>query len=224
MSALVRMRLIGYLRTGRFTIPVIATLVLLGVLYGGGQAPPAETYGVSAVLLFPVLALQAKLLLDAEPDVQRRLALTAIGSPDRELAAGLVAAGLAALPLVVLSLGLPWLFGAVTPVQAGLALLLGLWAHLLTIPPAVAVGGLSSRVLTRSAGRGAAVLASGAVLAFVLGLRGSPIPWLAPPLVSTARLLAGDAGAGAVAGLTGWALLWSAAAVTGYGWLRRSRT
>ena len=58
---------------------------------------------------------------------------------------------------------------------------------------------------------------------FVLGLRGSPVPWLAPPLVTTARTLADGAGAAAVAGLTFWALAWGAAAVAGYGWLRRSR-
>jgi hypothetical protein len=139
------------------------------------------------------------------------------------VAAGLVAAALAALPFIVLALGLPWLFGAISSVHAGSALALGPWAHLLAVPPALALGGLSSRVLTRSAGRGAAVLASGVVLAFVLGLHGSPVPWLAPPLVATARTLAGDAALPTLLGLTCWALLWSAAAVAGYGWLRRSR-
>ncbi|TML21077.1 MAG: hypothetical protein E6G35_17980 [Actinobacteria bacterium] len=193
MRALVRMRLLAYLRTGRFIVPLITTLVLLGILYGGGQAPPAEAYGVSALLLFPVLAWQAKLLLDAEPDAQRRIAVSALGSPSREVAAGLSAAALAALPLILLALVLP------------------------------AVGGLASRVLTRTAGRGAAVLASGVVLAFVLGLHGSPVPWLAPPLVATARTMAGDDAVPGLIGLTGWALLWSAVAVAGYGWLRRDR-
>ena len=224
MRALVRMRLTGYLRTGRFIIPLIAALVLLALLYGGGQASPAETYGVSALLLFPVFAWQTKLLLDAEPDVQRRIALTALGSSQRELLAGLVAAGLAAGPFLVLAIGVPWLFGAISPAGAGAALLLGLWAHLLVIPPALVVGGLSSRVLTRTAGRGAAVLASGVVLAFVLGLHGSPVPWLAPPLVPTARLLAEQVGTGAVIGLTIWALLWSLVAGAGYSLLRRDRT
>ena len=223
MRALVRMRLLGYLRTGRFIVPLITTLVLLGILYGGGQAPPAEAYGVSALLLFPVLAWQAKLLLDAEPDAQRRIAVSALGSPSREVAAGLSAAALAALPLILLALVLPWLFGAISGVHAGSALVLGVWAHLIVVPPALAVGGLASRVLTRTAGRGAAVLASGVVLAFVLGLHGSPVPWLAPPLVATARTMAGDDAVPGLIGLTGWALLWSAVAVAGYGWLRRDR-
>jgi hypothetical protein len=223
MTALVRMRLLGYLRTGRFIIPLISTLVLLGVLYGGGQSKAAELYGVSALLLFPVLAWQTKLLLDAEPDAQRRIAITAIGSPSRELTAGLAAAALAGLPLILLALGLPWLFGATTGADAGTGILLGLWVHLLFLLPAIAVGALASRTLTRTAGRGAAVLASGIVLAFVLGLPGSPLIVLAPPLVATDRMMASQAGFGGVLGLTGWALLWSAVVLAGYGWLRRSR-
>jgi hypothetical protein len=223
MSALIRMRVVAYVRTGRFILPLLSTLVLLGVLYGGGRSGPAESYGLSALLLFPVLAWQAKLLLDAEPDVQRRLAQAALGSPAREWTAGLVAAALAALPLVVLALVLPWIFGAVTSVDAGSGVLLGGWAHLMIIPAAVAIGALSSRVVAGSAGRATAVLTSGVVLAFVVGLHGSPVPWLAPPLVTTARTLAAGAGAAAVAGLTVWALAWGAVAVAGYGWLRRSR-
>src|SRR5947199_374104 len=88
MTALIRMRLTAYVRTGRFILPLLSELILLGVLYGGGRSGAAESYGVSALLLFPVVAWQTKLLLDAEPDVQRRLALAALGSWTRELTAG----------------------------------------------------------------------------------------------------------------------------------------
>jgi hypothetical protein len=218
------MRLVGYIHTGRFIIPLIAILVLLGILYGGGRSAPAEVYGVSAVLLFPVLALQTKLLMDAEPDVQRRMALSAIGSPVRELVASLIAAAIAALPFILLSLVLPWLFDAVTGANAGSALVKGPLVHLFLLLPALAVGAVSSRVITLTAGRGAAVLATGVVFAFVLGLHGSPVPWLAPPLIATTSAMAGDASASALLGLTVWALVWSAVAITGYGWFRRSRT
>ena len=223
MTSLIRMRLIAYVRTGRFILPLLSALILLGVLYGGGRSGAAEAYGVSALLLFPVLAWQTKLLLDAEPDVQRRLALAALGSRVREVAAGLVAAALAALPLVLLAIILPWLVGAVTSAGAGSGVALGVWAHVIVIPAAIAVGALSSRPIAGSAGRATAVLASGVVLAFVLGLHGSPVPWLAPPLVTTARTMADGVGAAALAGLTFWALAWGAVAVAGYGWLRRSR-
>ncbi|WP_442933861.1 hypothetical protein [Micromonospora sp. CPCC 206171] len=65
MSALVRLRLAGFLRTGRALAPLLAGLLALGVLYGGGRAQPAEAYGVSAVVLFPVLAWQTRILLTA---------------------------------------------------------------------------------------------------------------------------------------------------------------
>ncbi len=112
MTALVRFRLAGFLRTGRALAPVLAGLLTLGILYGGGRAQPAEAYGVSAVVLFPVLAWQTKILLDVEPDVQRRLALVAVG-PAREQAAGLVAAVVAGLGLVAVALVFPWLVGGV---------------------------------------------------------------------------------------------------------------
>ena len=143
MTSLIRMRLIAYVRTGRFILPLLSALILLGVLYGGGRSGAAEAYGVSALLLFPVLAWQTKLLLDAEPDVQRRLALAALGSRVREVAAGLVAAALAALPLVLLAIILPWLVGAVTSAGAGSGVALGVWAHVIIIPAAIAGHGVA---------------------------------------------------------------------------------
>ncbi|WP_233558920.1 hypothetical protein [Micromonospora radicis] len=144
-------------------------LLALGLLYGGGRAEPGEAYGVSAVVLFPVLAWQTKILLDVEPDVQRRLALVALG-PAREWVAGLLAAATAGLGLVAVALAIPWLLGGVA-VPTGpddrstvAGLVLGLWAHLIALPAAVALGALSSRAITRSAGYGVAVLALGVVL------------------------------------------------------------
>ncbi|MEU5908875.1 hypothetical protein [Micromonospora sp. NPDC047527] len=227
MNALVRMRLAGFLRTGRALAPLLAGLVALGTLYGGGRAQPAEAYGVSAVVLFPVLAWQTKILLDIEPDVQRRLAQVTVGVA-RERAAGLLAAGLAAMVAVAVALLFPWLVGGVTgPVDPGdrsvpVGLALGLWAHLLVVPAAVALGALASRASVGGAGYGVAVLAVGGVGAVVLGLRGSVVPWLAPPIMATARTTAGDAAALTLLGLTGWAVAWSAAVAGGYLWRRRA--
>ncbi|MFD6753294.1 hypothetical protein [Micromonospora gifhornensis] len=228
MIALVRFRLSGFLRTGRALAPVLAGLLALGILYGGGRAEPAEAYGVSAVVLFPVLAWQTKILLDAEPDVQRRLSLVAVG-PARERAAGLLAALTAGLALIVVALAVPWLVGGVAtptgpgdrPIVVGLAL--GLWAHLLALPAAVALGALASRAITRSAGYGVAVLALGVVLALVLGISGPALGWLAPPLLPTARALTGPIPPVTGVLLTGWALVWAAMLLAGYAQSRRRR-
>jgi hypothetical protein len=174
-------------------------------------------------MMFPVLGWQTKLLLDAEPDVQRRLALVALRSGDREAAAGVIAAGLLAVPVVLVALGLPWLFNALKPTDIGTGLLLGLWAHAIAVPPAVALGAWSSRAIAGTPGRATAILVGGAVLGVVLGLRTSPVQWLVPPLMGTARALSNGIGAGALIGLSGWALAWSAVALAGYARLRRRR-
>ncbi|MFG3559105.1 hypothetical protein ACGGAQ_32505 [Micromonospora sp. NPDC047557] len=228
MSALVRMRLAGFLRTGRALAPLLAGLVVLGTLYGGGRSQPAEAYGVSAVVLFPVLAWQTKILLDIEPDVQRRLAQVTVGVA-RERLAGLLAAGVAALVAVAVALLFPWLVGGVTgPVEPGdrsvpVGIALGLWAHLLAVPAAVALGALASRASVVGAAYGVAVLALGGVGAVALGLRGSVAPWLVPPIMATARTTAGDGAALTLLGLTLWASAWSAAVTAGYLWRRRAQ-
>jgi hypothetical protein len=229
MTALIRMRLAGFARTGRSLAPLIAGLVVLGILYGGGQARPAEAYGVSAAVLFPVLAWQTKLLLDTEPDVQRRLARVAIGSAGRELAAGLLAAALAGLVTIAIALVLPWLVGGVRTTHApgeaslGAGIAVGVWAHLIALPAAVGLGALASRAVTRGTAYGVAVLVTGTVASLVLGLKVSPAPWLAPPLIPVARAAAGALRATALATLTAQAVVWAAVVLAGYAWLRRTR-
>jgi hypothetical protein len=223
MIALARMRVVGFLRSGRVVAPLLIALVVLSVAYGGGRADAAEAYGVSALIMFPVLAWQTKLLLDAEPDVQRRLALTTLRSRRREAVAGVLAALAVALPVVLLAMVLPWLFGALNSAGAGRGLLLGLWAHLIMLPAALGLGAWSSRVIVGTPGRAVAVLGAGVVLAIVLGLRGSPVPWLAPPLMSITRRLTSGISVAELVALSCWALVWAAAALSGYGWLRRSR-
>lgn len=232
MTALLRMRLAAYVRTQVAFAPSLAALVVLGIFYGGGRAQPEEAYGVSAVVLFPILAWQAKILLDVEPDVQRAIAATAVGSRVREIATGVGAAFATAVPLIALALVAPWALGAVViPTSAGCwasSVLTGLWVHTIAVPPAVALGAISSRAVVRSAGNGAAMLVSGFVLALVLGLKGSPVPWLMPPLMPAARVMFQAGGClagpplGSVLGLTGWSLLWGAAVLAAYAHLRRT--
>jgi hypothetical protein len=227
--ALVRMRLVGYLRTGRVLPPAVSGFLVLSVLYGGGAAQAGEAYGVSAIVLFPVLAWQTKLLLDGEPDVQRRLARVAVGSASREIGAGLLASVVAALALVPVALVLPWVLGGIEGPQRpgdpsfGSAVAVGLWAHFVIIPPAVALGAWASRAVTGTYGKGAALLVSGIVLTLVLGLKHSPLWWLAPPMLSLARLAQQGFVAAGVLALSAQAVLWSAVTLAGYARVRRHR-
>ena len=227
MSALIEMRLRAYLKSQVSFAPMLAALAVLGILYGGGRADPSEAYGLSAVVLFPVLAWQVKILLDVEPDVQRRIAATALGSRPREVTAGLLAAALTAAPTIAAGLALPWLVGGVTmdrsPVSLGAALLSGLWAHLVAVPPALALGALASRAVSRSAGNGVAILIAGFVLAIVIGLKDSPVPWLMFPLMPVSRAVVAGIAPAHAALLSLWALAWTAIALTGYARLRHTR-
>ena len=229
MTTLIRMRLGGFLRTGRVVAPLLAGLVVLGMLYGGGPSQAGEAYGVSAVLLFPVLAWQTKLLLDVEPDVQRRLARVAVGSTGRDLAAGMLAAVAAAVPLVVLAMALPWAIGGLQgPTRPEDPALLsgisaGVWAHLLVVAPAVVLGALASRAVTRTIGMGVMVLVGGAVLMVVLGLRGSPLWWVAPPLMAITRLTVRGFVPTGVVLVSLHALVWTVVALAGYAQVRRVR-
>ena len=225
MTPLIRMRLAGFLRGGRALPPLIAVLVVLGVIYGGGASPAANAYGYSAVALFPILAWQSKVLLDTEPDAQRRLARVAVGAR-REAAAGLVAAVLLALLVCAAAMAAPWLFGGIeTGADTVPGSLLGVLAHLLAVPPAVAVGALACRAVTGSVRAGVTVLVVAAVLVVVLGLQGSVAPWLVPPVMATARSLSGDdlPSTATVVLLAGWAAAWCAVALAIYARLRRAR-
>ncbi|GAA2620207.1 hypothetical protein [Paractinoplanes durhamensis] len=226
MTALVAMRVAGFVRGGRALAPLIAVLVVLGVIYGGGASPAAVAYGYSAAALFPVLAWLTKLLLDTEPDVQRRLARLAVG-PAREATAGVLTAILLSLVVCAAAMVAPWLFHGIDTEQSlATGIALGVLAHLLAVPPAVALGALASRAVTGSVRLGVTVLVVSAVLVVVLGLTTSWAPWLVPPVMATARALNDPRfppSAATLAVLTGWAAAWCAAAYAAYGWFRRSR-
>jgi hypothetical protein len=231
MIALARMRMAGFVRGGRALAPLVAVLVVLSVLYGGGASPAAVAYGYSAAALFPVLAWITKLVLDTEPDVQRRLARLAVG-PVREAGSGLLAAGVLGAGVCLAAMLTPVPFGGIRGPMAGsdepslvAGVLLGLFAHVLALIGALALGALAGRPVTRRVLPGVAVLVSGSVLTVVLGLSGSIAPWLAPPVMATARALSGTTApaAGTVALLAAWTLLWSAAALALYARLRRAR-
>ncbi|MGN9906592.1 hypothetical protein ACTMTJ_03465 [Phytohabitans sp. LJ34] len=224
MSALVRLRLAAFLRTGRALAPLLILLVVLGVIYGGGKAQAAEAYGFSAAVLFPVVAWQTQILFNVEPDTQRQLSTVAARGLARETAAGLLAALVPALVLVAIALALPWPLGGITGPSVASGVVTGVWAHLLLVPPAVLLGALASRAAVGNAARGLAVLTGCTALAFVVGTKDSPVPWLAPPLLPTARATVDGLAPGALTLQTAVAAVWAVVALAGYLTLRRRNT
>jgi hypothetical protein len=184
-------------------------------------------------MLFPVLAWQAKLLLDAEPDVQRQLARVTVGA-GHEAVAGLLAATVLSLACCAVAMLVPWWpFHAISVPEPGstepslaAGIALGALAHLLAVPAAVALGALASRAVTRTVRNGVAVLVTGALLTIVLGLSGSVAPWLVPPVMATARALTAEElpAAGRFWLLEAWTAGWCAVVLGGYAWIRRSRS
>lgn len=226
IASLVRMRLHAFWRSGRIVAPLVTTMAIVGLLYGGGAQLAGDGYGFSAYVLLPVIAWQTKLLLDTEPDVARRLAMVTIGRR-RELTAGLIAAAVAAVMTIVIAIVLPWTFlGISVHPQAGDPRLLdgfalGPWALVLIVPPSIALGALASRVITRSAGAGAMALVGGWICVVVAGLPRSPVRWLVPPLIDITKTARSAFRIDAVIGLSAWTLGWALVAGVGYVVLRR---
>ncbi|MFG1924406.1 hypothetical protein [Cryptosporangium sp. NPDC048952] len=216
VGALAWSRVNGYARTRRALAPLIATLVLLAILHAGGAAPGVEAYGTSALVLLPVLAWQAKLVLDAEPDDQRLLSSTVVGGPGREVIAGLVAALLPAVLTIVVALVLPWVIGAIQSGHALSGLLFGLWIHLLSALTGLAIGAWASRATSPDLGRATLTLVIGVVLVLALG-SGSvdPLGWLVPRLTSSVRAANNNAFVDVLL-LSIHALAWIALVLAGY--------
>ncbi|MEQ7123193.1 hypothetical protein ABN034_01615 [Actinopolymorpha sp. B11F2] len=225
--ALVRMRIAAYVGLQRVWPPLVAALALVSVAHAGGVAPPNQAYAFSAALLFGVFGWQTKLVLDTEPDEQRLLAKIGVGSRGRELAAGLLAALVMVLPVVVLGVVAPLLVGAVE-ISGGWPewaawVAFGGWLHVLSAMCGLAVGALASRPVIAGAGWSVMIVLAVPVLVLVLGSRQSQTPrWLVPQLFAASRI-EGAADLGSAGVITVHALGWAALLLAGYAALRRSR-
>ncbi|GII80504.1 hypothetical protein Sru01_54860 [Sphaerisporangium rufum] len=216
-------KIAAYLRSHRVVQPFLGLLVVIIVLYStrapAGQELPA--YADSAAMLVPVLAWAARGLLDAEPDVQRLISMTAAGRPGREVAAGLLAAGAVAGTLAALAVAVPLGIGfAAFPGPA--TIVGGLALHLLSLVAGVALGALTSRPILRDPATSALALLGGYAGVLLLGL--VPVPWLTVPVLGWIRaagrpdfLTAGLPGPAAIT------VVWCALALLAYTRLRRTR-
>jgi hypothetical protein len=220
--ALAWMRLRGYVRSQRALGPALAAVALLGIAYAGGPSSAKQAYGFSAAVLLAAYAWSAKSLLDLEPDEQRLIARASVGSARRELAAGLLAALVATLPIVVLAALLPTVFGFVNadgPAELTRAVVLGFWCHGMAALCGTGIGALASRAVTTSIGWAVLILAGSPVLVLILGSRDSFVRWLVPPVLGPADAEQWPA----LLLVTVVMLAWIAGLVGGYAALRRTR-
>ena len=87
----------------------------------------------------------------------------------------------------------------------------------------VGLGTWAGRAVTRRIGTAVSILVGGSVLTVVLGLTTSSVQWLVPPLMAVARFGAAEPSLSGALVISGWALAWSAVALTGYWRLRLTR-
>lgn len=218
---LARIRRTAYVGTQRAYAPLLTALVLVLVARVSGSSEPDSAYAFSAALLFAVFAWQAKAVLDTEPDEQRMLGRLAVGSADREIAAGLLAPLVPTLPILLAALVAP-LLGALLG-QSGEGLLewvgFGLWIHLISMFSGTAVGALTSRAVISSRAWAISIQVLVFLGVLVLGSRPEPfLRWWVPQLVDVS-------GIDLVTGLliSVHAMAWSGIVFLGYVRLRRRR-
>ncbi|NUW37967.1 hypothetical protein HTZ77_42205 [Nonomuraea sp. SMC257] len=222
MIALVVFRIAAYVRSHRVFQALLPILVMISIVYASRAPRGAEAAALtdSAVLVIPFLAWAARGLLDTEPDEQRAISATGAGGRLREVAAGLLAALVTCTAFAALTLGCGLMLGlSATPsrgvVSAGVVL------HGLAVLAGVALGALTSRPVMPSPAYSVTALVAGFLMMLLVGA--SPAYWLTVPVTAWMKA----AGAGRLVtelpGLTAISLAWCLAALTVYGYLRRSR-
>lgn len=219
--ALARVRRSAYVGTQRVYAPLLTALVLVMVARVSGSSEPDTAYAFSAALLFAVFAWQAKAVLDTESDEQRMLGRLAVGSVDREIAAGLLAPLAPTVPIMVAALVAPLLGALLGASGDGLLdwLGFGLWIHLISMLTGTSIGALTSRAVIRSRAWAVSIQVLVFLGVLVLGSRPEPfLRWWVPQLVDVSGV---DLVGGVL--ISAHALVWSGLVLTAYVRLRRVR-
>ncbi|GAA2860418.1 hypothetical protein GCM10010517_19050 [Streptosporangium fragile] len=222
MTHLARFKLAAYARSHRLFQPVIALFAMLLIFYSTLVPPGKElsSYADSAGLLILVFAWAARGTLDTEPPTQRLISMTAAGRPGREIGAGLLAALTVNLGLAAIAVAMPLLHGfAATPAPGDLVR--GIALHALGLSVGTALGALTSRPILGSPAAAMLALFGGYVAMLLVSL--TPAGPFAVPIMPWMR--AANAGAldASLPALAAAALFWSAAGITLYARLRRTR-
>lgn len=225
--ALSRFQLASYVRSYRVLQPLVAALLLLTVVAGGAGSigsrsqPVLDAYGNLAMVMFPVWAWAARQLLDSEPDVQRELSLTAVGSRARTIGAGLL--GAYALNVAFVALVVAVVAAGAFPLGVGPRVhLFGVAVLLLTALPATAVGACTSRAMIPSPGASVLTLL-GACVAIALGSL-TPAAGVLAPMAALVRGAYDGAGrlSAVLPATAASTVAWSCVVALGYALARRT--
>lgn len=146
--ALVRYLAADALRAERWAAPVLTFLAAV-VAFNAGGGSALSGYGFGATVLLPVALWLTIAVSNSEDPVQTSITVVTVGSPFRVRLATLALAYLICLPLSLVGIVWPLLSGHTA---AGIDIVAGMTAHLLTALAGVAFGALLSRpVLDRLA-------------------------------------------------------------------------
>ncbi|MFD0691280.1 hypothetical protein [Actinomadura fibrosa] len=190
MIALARFQMAGYVRSLRVLHPLLAVLLIVGlVLLQGPSGPDASdlavgTLGDTPAFMFPIWAWAARALLDTQPDEQRALSATAARHRSTPTVAGLLAAYTVNLALGAIALIVP-LLQAVSVKAPGKAIATGCALCLLVALAATLLGAWTSRAIIPDPGVSLLALLAGAAALLLLGL--GRLSWLAVPMIEWLR-------------------------------------
>ena len=172
MSALCRYELADFLRSQRWVPPLLAYLIVLGLVYSLDAGPAVPAYGVTAVAVFPIAAWLTRMVLSTEDPVAREITAATARGQLRLQAALLFSAGIATLPFVALAISWAGVANHHN-IHGWSAWLGGVGVHLLFAVLGVGLGALlAPPILHRP---GAAVLGIIAVTLLSIITRASPV-------------------------------------------------
>jgi hypothetical protein len=224
--ALARFQAAGYVRSLRALYPLIAVLLLMGVMFadvwGGDAKRMVSAFADMAALMFPIWAFAAQGVLDNQPDTQRDLSGIAAGTKARWISAGLVTAYGVNVALALIPMG--WLLGS-SAVLGGdpTVMVLGSVLLLLAALPASLVGAWTCRALLPKPSAAVLALLMSCVVILLLGI--GPLRWITVPMIGwmSAASTGIDAFTGAFPLVALQIVVWSAVVGAGYVLVRRTR-
>src|SRR3954451_22758148 len=103
MMALVRYQLADLTGSQRWVAPLLSYLAFLGIFYQSDAGPAVPAFGVTALVLVPVLAWLTRQAFSTEDDTVRQVSAAAAGGPARVQLALLASSCVAALLFVLVA-------------------------------------------------------------------------------------------------------------------------